>query len=203
MIKIYSGDKEIYLIDKRNENIKGSYSMTHADMCSEQSLKHHIYEIHNGTTKINYFKSNDMAGLWKIFQSMFKIIEAGGGFVKSKKGKYLFIFRNGKWDLPKGKREKNETIETCALREVEEECGIKGLKIVKRLPTTYHIYTLKDKQILKPTVWFEMECDVTSELIPQTEEGITEVKWFTKTDLKIVKRNTYPSIKDVISEIGK
>ena len=39
--------------------------------------------------------------------------------------KMLLIQRNGRWDLPKGKVEPGETLLQAALREVEEETGIK------------------------------------------------------------------------------
>jgi len=135
------------------------------------------------------------------FSSAFKVIEAAGGLVKNRKGEYLFIFRNGKWDLPKGKIEKGEAINHCAVREVEEECGISKLKIVKELESTFHIYHQEEKAILKRTYWFEMLCEDESKLVPQTEEGITEVKWFSKNDLQQVCDNTYESVKEVMKAV--
>jgi len=204
-IKIFLGDKIICLTNDVPflMNLRGTYIVMACDRGGIERLRECSTDLINREHKRIYLWSRKVSNFWKLFQSQYRIIEAAGGLVKNKKGKYLFIFRNGKWDLPKGKREKGETIKKCAKREVEEECGIKGLKIVRQLPTTYHIYSLEEKQVLKPTHWFEMECDDASVLIPQTEEGITEVRWFTKTDLKIVKRNTYPLIKDVISEINK
>jgi 8-oxo-dGTP pyrophosphatase MutT (NUDIX family) len=143
-----------------------------------------------------YNKNEDF--LLNAFKSMFKIVEAAGGLVKNPEGKYLFIFRNGKWDLPKGKIEKGEEVKEAAMREVEEECGIGGLTIIQQLETTYHTYTMENKEILKPTYWFEMTCSDTSALLPQTEEGITDVKWLGKKDLEVVRKNTYASVKDLI-----
>lgn len=137
--------------------------------------------------------------LFNWFKSLFKIVEAAGGLVKNKNGEYLFIFRNGKWDLPKGKIEKGEGTEPAAIREVEEECGIGGLSITKELEPTYHTYVLNEKPVLKPTYWFEMDCSDTAKLVPQTEEGITDVRWISIKDLKMVRENTYESILDVIS----
>ena len=135
------------------------------------------------------------------FSLPYKVIEAAGGLVKNKKGEYLFIFRNGKWDLPKGKIEKGEGIKSAGIREVEEECGITKLKIVKELESTYHIYHQDEKAILKRTYWFEMLCEDESKLVPQTEEGITDVKWLSKKDLQQVNDNTYDSIKGVMKSI--
>ena len=121
--------------------------------------------------------------------------------MKNETGEWLFIFRNGKWDLPKGKVEKKEAITKAAIREVEEECGIGKLTIIKELPTTYHTYYMEERAILKRTYWFEMLCKDTSVLIPQLEEGITDVKWLSKKQLRQVLENTYESVKDVMKEI--
>jgi 8-oxo-dGTP pyrophosphatase MutT (NUDIX family) len=139
--------------------------------------------------------------LLEWFKSLFSIVEAAGGLVKNNKGEYLFIYRHGKWDLPKGKIEKGESIKKAAVREVEEECGISELTISKEITPTYHTYHLNEKQILKPTYWFEMNCGDDSQPIPQEEEGITEVRWITPENFEMVKKNTYESIKDVIAEL--
>ena len=120
--------------------------------------------------------------------------------MKNKEGKFLFIFRNGKWDLPKGKAEYDETPEMTALREVEEECGLKNLKIEKVLTKTFHTYKEKGKLILKKTHWYLMTIDEDQKLIPQTEEGITEVKWVAENRIeREVLVNTYASIKGIFS----
>ena len=93
---------------------------------------------------------------WKDFCSKFIMIEAAGGLVFNKDGHILMIFRNGKWDLPKGKLEIGESVEECAKREVEEECGIYGLDIIEKLLDTYHTYKLKGNKILKKTYWYKM-----------------------------------------------
>ena len=137
---------------------------------------------------------------WKRFISKYILIEAAGGLVKNKEGKFLFIFRNGKWDLPKGKAEYDETPEMTALREVEEECVLKNLKIEKVLTKTFHTYKEKGKLILKKTHWYLMTIDEDQKLIPQTEEGITEVKWVAENRIeREVLVNTYASIKGIFS----
>jgi len=107
------------------------------------------------------------------------------------------IFRNGKWDLPKGKLEVGENIEQCAIREVEEECGISGLKIMKQLQETYHTYGINEQKILKRTYWFEMKTDFKGGLLPQTEEGITKVDWVDKQDIVEKLENSYGNIKEL------
>lgn len=137
-----------------------------------------------------------------LFYSAFKLIEAAGGIVKNKDGKYLFIYRNGYWDLPKGKLEKGEEIRSCAIREVEEECTISGLSIVNDLSPTYHMYELqKNKWALKISYWFEMYTNETKAPTPQKEEGITEAVWLSKNEIDKVRINMYPSILQLINEV--
>ncbi|MFZ9847060.1 MAG: NUDIX hydrolase [Flavobacteriales bacterium] len=137
--------------------------------------------------------------LWKKFKKHYKVIEAAGGAVIKDK-KLLAIFRLGKWDLPKGKMEEGESKEESAIREVEEECGISGLKIVKELPAVYHTYILNGKRILKVTYWFEMTTDFEGELKPQIEEDISQVKWV--EDVKEILENTYPSLAEMIANVS-
>jgi hypothetical protein len=116
--------------------------------------------------------------IWEDFTHMFKVIEAAGGLVKNKNNELLFIRRMGKWDLPKGKIEKGESLEQAALREVEEETGLKELILEEFLNNTFHIYTERNgEKILKTTYWFKMTYVGNSQPIPQKEEGISEVSW--------------------------
>ncbi|HVV54132.1 MAG TPA: NUDIX domain-containing protein [Mucilaginibacter sp.] len=135
--------------------------------------------------------------LKKIIKSI-TLIEAAGGMVENSKGQYLFIFRNGKWDLPKGKLEKGETKRGGAQREVEEECGIKVSMVDKRICKTYHTYTVKGEVVLKRTYWYHMSYTGSGRLKPQKEEGITQVRWFKRAQTGTIIRNTFPSIMDVI-----
>ncbi len=132
------------------------------------------------------------------FNSLFKRIEAAGGIVRNHPGEYLFIKRLGVWDLPKGKLHKSELVHEGALREVCEETGLKGLTITKQLPSSFHIYTDRHgRAVLKETYWFEMLCHEPQPLVPQTEEDISEAKWFTKDELSIPILNTYASLQQL------
>jgi 8-oxo-dGTP pyrophosphatase MutT (NUDIX family) len=112
----------------------------------------------------------------------------------------LLIFRQGKWDLPKGKIEKKETIEQAAIREVIEECGVKELEINEKLCITYHVYNLDEKKILKFSHWFLMRCnDNEQELVPQAVEGITDATWMTATEALNILDNSYSSVRDVLT----
>lgn len=140
----------------------------------------------------------DPKALFKKIRKSCLIIKAAGGLVASTKGNYLFIFRNKKWDLPKGKVEKGEKMKEAARREVEEECGVKIWSNDEKLCKTYHVYTLGNKIVLKKTNWYSMTVKGEPKLIPQKEEGITKANWLNKTELAPVLANTYPSIMDVL-----
>jgi 8-oxo-dGTP pyrophosphatase MutT (NUDIX family) len=199
MIKIFYLNKLIYLINDP-AIFKPKEDAILADIRSADEMLLKFNKL-SGKKKLNeiYFFNENLQNLFNYFSGIFRIIEAAGGLVKNEKGEYLFIFRNGKWDLPKGKIEKGEGIKTAAIREVEEECGISGLSIIRELPPTYHTYTIEEKAILKRTYWFEMICDDTSAiLVPQIEEGITDVEWIATKKLKKVFKNTFESVKEVL-----
>ncbi len=133
--------------------------------------------------------------LLKKFLKKLPNVVAGGGKVYNQKGKILFIYRNDKWDLPKGKTEGKETIEQTAIREVEEETGVIGLEIVKQLETTYHIFKRSGRYKIKITHWFEMKTSFDGKLYPQENEGITKVKWLNAKKTKKALKNSYANIK--------
>lgn len=136
--------------------------------------------------------------LFKAIKKKCMWIKAAGGLVANSKGEYLFIFRNKKWDLPKGKVEKGEKVKVTAVREVEEECGIKIEKRGERLCKTYHCYEMNGKVVLKSTSWYRMEVKGKPKLIPQKEEGITTAAWVNESGIKNKIKNTYPLIIEVL-----
>ncbi|MFY0645155.1 MAG: NUDIX domain-containing protein [Bacteroidia bacterium] len=138
--------------------------------------------------------------LLKRIKSEFKLVEAAGGLVFNHKDEILAIKRLGKWDLPKGKLKKGENIESCAMREVEEETGASGLSIVDHLTETYHTYYRYNKWHLKKTYWYIMDCKKHKNLVPQAEEDIEEAKWFKFKKLNPEKLDTYPAIKWILQE---
>ncbi|MGJ8744759.1 NUDIX hydrolase [Polaribacter sp.] len=140
--------------------------------------------------------SDNLEKDWVYFLKNFKVIAAAGGLVLNANEDILFIFRNGIWDLPKGRIEKGEAIETAAIREVEEECGIANLTIIQPLITTYHIF-FQNGMKLKKTYWFLMTSDYDKKLTPQTEEGITKVAFKNEVDVTKALKNTYGNIKIV------
>ena len=199
MIKIFTPGKTIYLTDNQTVYEKG---IIKAGVNSAVEMKKIYPGLSNRPDSVEiYLYNSNIQRLLEYFSSQFHIIEAAGGLVKNTKGEWLFIFRNEKWDLPKGKIEKGEAVKEAAIREVEEECGINGLKITKPLEPTYHTYSINEKNILKRTYWFEMETGYSGKLIPQTEEGITDVRWVAASDIKPLLENTFDSIKEVLNEV--
>lgn len=137
------------------------------------------------------------------FRSRLVELPAAGGLVQNQDGSWLFIKRFGKWDLPKGKIEKRETPEIAAIREVEEECGISGLRIKLKLDSTYHLYrspylNYPGNLVFKETKWFLMEYSGTEIPQPQTEEHIEEVRWVSRSELDSILAETYLSLRELI-----
>jgi 8-oxo-dGTP pyrophosphatase MutT (NUDIX family) len=131
----------------------------------------------------------------KKFSKKIPLVVAAGGVVTNKEGKVLFIYRNDKWDLPKGKLDKGETIEECALREVEEETGVKGLKIENFLRTTYHLFKRNGGYKLKEVHWFAMKTNYKGNLVGEASEGIEKVKWKGPEKIKKALENSYANIR--------
>ena len=193
MQKIFVGNKPIVLTTKvEPESDFKNYLIDTVDINKVlHNLKKEKYK------SIRLIDDNEEV-LLKKFLRLLPNIVAGGGKVINSDGKILFIFRNGKWDLPKGKAEQKETIDQTALREVEEETGVKGLSITKPLEITYHIFKRNDQYFIKKTYWFEMFSDYIDDLKPQIKEGITKVKWVGPKKLKKVKKNIYANIEALI-----
>ncbi|MBK6526488.1 MAG: NUDIX domain-containing protein [Crocinitomicaceae bacterium] len=148
------------------------------------------------------FKVKDEGLLKKEFPD-YKYIEAAGGLVQHN-NTFLFIKRNGVWDIPKGKLDKGETPEHAAVREIEEECGLVKPVIIRHLVDTWHTYEHKGKMVLKKTYWYWLKASETKmNLVPQTEEGITEVAFFNQTEFAKIKADTFLSILEVIEALEK
>jgi ADP-ribose pyrophosphatase YjhB (NUDIX family) len=190
MYKIFVGDKPIILTTKVEEEINSiNYKLKTANI--EKVIKK-LHDKHIQSIRL-IGKNKDK--LLKRFLKLLPNVVAGGGKVFNNQGEILFIYRNDKWDLPKGKAENNETIDKTALREVEEETGVQGLSITKPLEMTYHIFKRNGKYKIKITYWFEMKTSYNGLLIPQENEGITKVAWLTPKQIDKALENSYANIK--------
>lgn len=146
-----------------------------------------------------FLLKNELNAFVYKFFSDFKLIAAAGGLIINSKGELLMIRRFSKWDLPKGKIEDGEEIEVAAIRECFEETGLQKMSIEKELESSYHIYEVKDKSLLKRTYWFMMKTDSDCDLIPQLEEGIEEARWMNRDEVIEALSDTYESLRDLIS----
>ena len=160
-----------------------------------------VKALRNKNTKAVYLYHPKEEKLEKHFLKHFPVIEAAGGLVEHTDGRYLFIYRNDKWDLPKGKIEKNEVIIDAAIREVIEETGVGDLMATKPLNTTYHVFNTKGKFKLKKTYWFLMKSNYDGPLVPQEEENIQAAVWRSKADFPLLMKNAYENIKILLEEI--
>ena len=202
MYKVFFNDRKLILTDDFSKHFQVNFGLFYK-FRGDDDLKE-LIGFYNHLRRINslYIFHSNLDELRDSFRRCFTELFAAGGLVKNEKGEILMIFRRGKWDLPKGKLDKKETFEEAALREVEEECGIGNLRIVRPLISTYHTYEYKDTLALKKTSWFEMQYSGSAKPKPQTEEDITEVKWVKESDISKYLDNTYPAIKDVMTYFG-
>lgn len=199
-LSVYFDDRELVLTNDLDSEIHKGFDAIH-EFYSYGELKQFIDKFQvNALLKRGILYGLHEEQLLVQLKACFKYIEAAGGLIRNADNAYLFIYRRGKWDLPKGKCEKDETYEQTALREVKEECGLQSCAVIEPLFPTFHTYEMNNKRYLKKTVWYKMESNQT-DVKPQSEEGIVKVEWFKPSDFKIIKENTYPSVWDVIRTI--
>ncbi len=200
MYQVFFNKRNIYLDD----NLPDMSKVGKDYVCAFENvtdLKPQLKQFLEPEKKGNLFiYHDDQESLFKTFSQCFINIAAGGGLVKNSRGELLVIFRQGKWDLPKGKNEPGETMEQTAIREVEEECGLEGIEMGEFLRSTYHIYKDSGKFILKTTDWFSMNYSGNAVPKPLLSEDISEVRWIDSSGLDMVYRNTFPSITGLIGE---
>lgn len=202
-IKIYFGNEPVILcdeVDKDLNEILHHPDAVFVDEISSRAIKSMLHEIVKEEFHAGVIWHPNLTKLKTAFFKQFTVIEAAGGIVQNDKKDLLFINRLEKWDLPKGKIEKGEKEEEAAMREVTEETGVTGLQLKKKIGETYHVYDEFGKHFLKVSHWYHMNCPANQVLVPQTAEHITEIKWVPTRDIKTVVENTYPSIRDILSE---
>ncbi len=200
-IKIYFGEKPLFLCDEVDDHVQ-EY-LHHEDTVFIDELDTHsvnamIHEMQQQKIHAGVFFHPDLEELRKAFYKKFTIVLAAGGLVMNEKNELLLIFRRGKWDLPKGKLDKGEKMQSCAVREVEEETGLKNISLIQPLQISYHTYHEGTKFILKESHWYSMEVNGQQELIPQAEEDIHEAKWVKPSQLKHYFDKSFPSVVDVL-----
>jgi 8-oxo-dGTP pyrophosphatase MutT (NUDIX family) len=165
---------------------------------SNETVQTMLRKMQESTTTAGIFLHTPVDELLRAFKRNMTVIEAGGGLVHTDVGTVLLIFRNGKWDLPKGKIDEGESASAAALREVYEETGLNQLQLEAPLTTTYHTYHQNENLILKESHWFLMKSPQQQTMIPQLEEGIEKCEWVKLDVLATYLENTHPSIIDVL-----
>lgn len=197
MYKVFFNQKPLILTSKI---IKSSDSnpLIHIKFSSKNQI---LKAVKSKKTESVYIYHKNIKKLWEIFTKKFPIIDAAGGLVERSDGKILFIYRNNRWDLPKGGVEKKELIIEAAQREVKEETGLADLIVISKIGETYHIFKKGKNFRLKRTYWFKMKSDYQGELLPQEEEGIISAEWINKKRIPEIFKNAYENIKEIVNEV--
>ena len=189
MYKVFVNKKEIILA--ANAPIKSKAKVLPLE---DTSLKKIIRILRTTKVETLYLVHHNPKKLLPLFKKKLPVAVAAGGVVQNEEGKVLFIYRKKRWDLPKGKVEKGETLEEGAKREVKEETGVKKIKVGELVGVTYHIFKRNNRYQLKESHWFYMTTKYEGELVPQTKEDITKAVWKgNKKTLKALEK-TYPNI---------
>ncbi len=195
MYKVFINDKPLFLTSKLQKETDFKYYLLNT-----VDLQMLVGQYFSGKQTQAWLYHPDEEELLKLFKGKLVVNRAGGGLVENEKGQVLFIYRNGKWDLPKGGVEKLETMEETAIREVEEETNCKGLKITEKLQKTYHVFKRNGAYRLKVTFWFAMKTTYEGPLRGQLSEGIEKVLWVDKKDIPELLKNSYQNIKLLFEE---
>lgn len=190
MYKVFVNDKPIIFTSSLKKEEK--YPVYIIKTVSVSEL---IHKLRLGKYKGVYLYCNNLEKDWDSFKKEFKVISAAGGLVLNDENEILFIYRGNKWDLPKGRIERGESVKETAIREVEEECGIRNISITNFLLNTYHLFVQDNEYRLKETYWYLMKSDYKGKLTPQLEEGITKVEFRNEDKVKEALADTYANIK--------
>lgn len=194
-IFVYFDNRVIGFVHSVAEDSKGNYKLFRT-----KPEWHDILCFLNGKEDRLLYVNDHPEMHFRHFLTFFVPVEAAGGLVINGLGEWLFIFRNGRWDLPKGLVEETENSAQAAIREVQEECGITDIKILHSLQQTYHVYPGKTSDwMLKKTQWYLMQTPNDSALCPQTEEGIEKVEWRNPNSIDDILENTYGNIRDLLN----
>ncbi len=192
MYKVFVNERPLILTDKILEAGDGEYFPM-----NEKAVRTAVESLFKKKLTQAFIYHPNLGEILNKFTQHIPLVVAAGGVVTNPKGKVLFIYRNDKWDLPKGICKKNEPLEKCAIREVEEETGVQGLEIENVLRTTYHVFKRNGKYKLKEVHWYAMKTDYSGQLVGEEKEGIEKVKWKGPEKIKLALQNSYLNIKSL------
>jgi 8-oxo-dGTP pyrophosphatase MutT (NUDIX family) len=200
MIKIFINEKPVIFLEKPSD-FPAQPGHILLESFEKEDLHQALLQFEQNPEQLALFVAGkDSEKSFRKFCALFIIVEAGGGLIVNQEGHYLFMFRRGKWDLPKGKSEKGEPISDTARREVKEETGL-DVEVKSSIGVTYHAYREGEIIILKKTYWFGMSYTGEKKPVPQTSEDISRIKWLDRSDIeRTVYKNTFASIKDLLTQ---
>lgn len=194
---IYINERPLILTGEKNTlppeyiNAATLFSPTNEEIAQTISL------LDKGELPIAVFRHHSVPSLFENVKSHFTVYEAAGGLITNEADEVLLMFRRGKWDLPKGKLDDGESLEACALREVQEETGLRNVGLGHKITETFHYYPLKDKKILKHSHWYRMFFTGTELTVPQIEEDILDIQWIRPENLGKYMAYSYENIREV------
>ncbi|HUC82176.1 MAG TPA: NUDIX domain-containing protein [Flavisolibacter sp.] len=206
MVKIYVRNKPLYLVSQVNgetEDYVHRPDTIFIDELNASAVKTMLQQLERDEYYQGVFLYEDVAAALEGFKHQLTVIQAAGGLVYTQDQKVLLIFRRGKWDMPKGKLDEGEDLETCAIREISEETGLQTLTLESPLQVTYHTYFEGEKHILKESHWYLVKGSEKEALAPQTDEDIERCKWVPFDQLETYKGNMHASIIDVLNAASK
>lgn len=198
---IYFGNKPLILCDDAAvaaTTFRQAKGVQIEKVLTEESVEQMITQMQQPQTVAGIFENENVGNLLQSFSDQMVLIQAGGGLVYTPQKTVLLIFRRGKWDLPKGKLDEGENLAECAVREVQEETGLKQVTLQKPLTITWHTYYQDGELVLKESHWYLMQTEMEEELTPQQDEDIDLCLWVPLQELETYMHNTHPSIRDVI-----
>lgn len=203
--KIYFSNKPLVLTAEA-ESYKKLHAAANGYLCLHGAFPR------NFRMAINYLNGPGTIGaiiedispeaLQEELHKLYEPIDAAGGVVEDEKGRVLMMYRHGRWDLPKGKRDPGESMEACALREVREETGLQEIDLRYRIGDTHHIYNQNGQRLVKKTTWYAMAGNSEGKLFPQLEEGITDLRWVPQDDLGPLIFKSYEAVREILIEAG-
>lgn len=184
-------DQAIYVACKPNKAFTDlcKYVLTNESLTQRHVSIHCIFE-----TEHHYKEA------FKKLTRKFKKKAAAGGLVQNQEGAFLAINSRGRWSLPKGGIEPDESPQEAAVREVEEETGLLLPTVIGGLPNSYHVFPHKNSHVLKTTYWFLMHVEGNPKLFPQAEEGIEEVRWFSYKEWVEENPPSYPQVRAYLQQ---
>lgn len=195
MYKVFVNDKPLFLTNEISKETNFQLFLLES-----VDIVQLIIKIFQNKIQKAYLYHPDEKEILKTLKSKIPVSKAGGGLVFNRKGEVLFIYRGGKWDLPKGGIDNGENIEETAMREVEEETGVNKLKITRKLQKTYHIFKRNGVYKLKITQWFEMKSNFDGIPVGQIEEGIEKAVWISPKEIPEILKKSYENIKLLFDE---